>query len=192
MSITQNNIAIRRVTGSALGVAACAVSSTAFAAQNLILAFGNGTAIPIGGWTTIAIALMIAACSLVLARRKGASRFAQWSLLIVTGGALSLIPPAPDADAGVGNLLVTSPFVITNVTCAFPSSTLVFQNGTGGTTTIQSVSLTGAVSCSLSPPATPAISQALPAAPLSFPQCTAGLQLANNASCTVTLFSLGD
>jgi hypothetical protein len=187
MSITQNNIAIRRVTGSALGLAACAVSSTAFAAQNLILAFGNGTAIPIGGWTTIAIALMIAACSLVLARRKGASRFAQWSLLIVTGGALSLIPPAPEADAGGPNQLVTSPFVIQNVTCAFPSTIYFFENDTGGPTTIQSVRVTGQIDCSLTPP--PAVSQALPAAPVSFPQCTAGLKLASLDTCTVTLFN---
>jgi hypothetical protein len=187
MLITYNNIALRRVTGSALGLAACAASSTAFAAQNLVLAFGNGAAIPIGGWTTIVIALMLAVCTLVLSRRKGASRFAQWSLLVVTGGALSLIPPAPEADAIAFTQLVTSPLTITNVACAFPSSTLTFQNGTGGPTTIQSVSLTGAVSCSLTPPSIPAVSQVL-AGPA--PQCTAGLQLAKLDVCTVTLFSL--
>jgi hypothetical protein len=189
--ITYDHVAFRRLTGSALGIASCVISSAALAAQNLVLAFGNGTPVPIGGWTTIAIAPMIAVCSLALSRRKNASRFAQWSLLVVTGGALCVIPPAPDADAIVGNLLVTSQFVITNVTCAFPSSTLTFQNGMGGPTTIQSVSLTGAVSCSLTPPSVPANSQALPAAPAPFPQWPAGLLLANSANCTVTLFSVG-
>ena len=187
MLIAQDKIPLRRLTAFALGVAACAISSTAFAAQNLILAFGNSAPVPIGGWTTIAIALMLAASAVVLTRRKGESRYAQWSLLIVAGSALSLLPATPEVDAGVViNQLVTSPLTLSGVTCSFPSSTLTFQNATGGPTTIQSVTLSGAGGCSISPPA---VSPTL-AAPLPTPQCTAGLQLANSANCTVTLFNI--
>jgi hypothetical protein len=183
MLITYNNIALRRVAGSALGIGACVISSAAFAAQNLVLAFGNGSAVPIDGWTTIAIALMLAVCTLVLSRRKGASRFAQWSLLAVTGGALCVIPPAPDADAAVGNLLVTSPFTLP-IACTFVPSTLTFQNATGGPTTIQSVTLNGSGGCVIVS-APPPVSQGL-AVSVS-PQCTAHPTIAQGATCTVTL-----
>ena len=171
-------------------VALLGVSPAAFAqsTQALVLAFDGAAPVPIGPWTSVLIALTIAACALVFLRRRGASRFAQWCLLVATGGVLAVIPPVPDADALTGPiLLVTSPLTLSPISCPGAVNVLTFQNATGNTTTIRGVTLTGVGGCSLSgAPGAPA------SAPLpnGNPACTVGLIIPNTGQCTVTLFNI--
>jgi len=175
---------IRRLAGISIGIAAAASSSAAFAqaAQSLILTFGGNSEVPIGGWTTIGIALMLAAGALVALRRKGASRFAQLCVLAATGGVLAVVTALPGADANVLPMqLVTSPLTVSPISCP---STLTFQNATGKATTIFSVALSGPANCTLIAP--PAVAPPVVAVPSV--QCTAGLVLPAGNTCDVNLY----
>jgi hypothetical protein len=154
--------------------------------QALVLAFDDNFAVPLSPWTSVAIALVIAACALAFLRRRGASGFAQWCLLIATGGVLALLPPVPEADAVVSATpLVHSPTVITPLSCPLGTNSFLFQNATGHTTTIRGVTITGVGPCSigLPPEALPGGVQQLVA-----PECTVGLPLAPSDYCVVTIF----
>lgn len=171
-----------------VGIAALLGLSPAALAQStqaLILAFDDNFAVPLSPWSSVAIALIIAACALAFLRRKGASRFAQWCLLIATGGVLAVFPPVPEADAVTSATpLVHSPTVISPLACPLGTNTFLFQNATGHATTIRGVTVTGVGPCSigLPPGVAPGVVQGVA------PECTVGLPLAPSDYCVVTIF----
>ena len=172
-----------------VGIAALAgVSPAAFAAQSLVLAFSGPQAVPIGSWTSVMIAVAIAACALLMLRRGGASRFAQWCLLIGTSGVLAVIPLAPEANAEPSSIpLVTSPVTVSPVSCPLATNTLQFQNATGQTTTIQSIQLLGSpTTCSLGGAG---VAASVPLEQPSSP-CSPGLAIPNGGFCYVTIYNV--
>jgi len=186
MSHLNRVISLRGCVGIAvlLGMSPAALAQST---QSLILAFDASVSqVPIGPWTSVAIALLVAGIAFAALRRRNGSRFAQLCLLAATGGALVLIPPAPNADANGGYILTTSPFTLTPVTCPLAQNDLYFQNGTGATTTIRGVTLTGLGACSLSGGA--GLVNAPLAAPI--PACVTGLALPNGGQCSVRLYNL--
>jgi len=172
-----------------VGIAALlGLSSAALAqsSQSLILAFDDNFAVPLSPWTSVAIALIIAACALAFLRRRGASGFAQWCLLIATGGVLAVIPPVPPADAGLATIpLVKSPAIVSPLSCPSATNIFLFQNATGHATTIRGVTVTGLGPCSVGGPPT-----VVPGAALEFvaPECTVGVPVNPSGYCVVTIF----
>lgn len=171
------------------GIFALLGSTSAALAQStqaLILSFDDNFAVPLSPWASVAIALIIAACAMAFLRRKGASGFAQWCLLLATGAVLAVIPPVPPADAGLASTpLVKSPTTVSPISCPSATNTIMFQNATGHATTMRGVTLTGVGPCSLGlpPEAVPGSVQQLVA-----PECTVGLPLAPSDYCVVTIF----
>ena len=172
-----------------VGIVALSGLSPAALAQStqaLILSFDDNFAVPLSPWTSVAIALIIAACALAFLRRKGASGFAQWCLLIATGGVLAVIPPVPAADAGPASIpLVRSPTTVSPLSCPGATNIIMFQNATGHATVIRGVTVTGVGPCSvgLPPEAVPSSVQQFVA-----PECTVGLPVDPSAYCVVTIF----
>jgi len=185
MSLLLRSHSLRWCAGIAalLGLTPAALAQSA---QSLVLSFDDNFAVPLSPWTSVAIALIIAACALAFLRRKGASGFAQWCVLIATGGVLAVIPPVPPADAGPASIpLVKSPAVVSPLSCPSAINTILFQNATGRTTTIRGVTVSGVGPCSIGLP--PSV---VPEGLLGFiaPECTVGLPLAPSGYCVVTIF----
>ena len=155
--------------------------------QSLVLAFDDNFAVPLSPWSSVAIAVVIAACALVFLRRRGASRFAQWCLLAATGGVLAVMQATPEAGAITSVVLLTkSPATVSPISCPSPSSTLTFQNATGHATTIRGISLTppnGGCTLAGAPPAAANVTLQGSATP-----CTVGQVIADAGQCYVTLF----
>ena len=186
MSGLHRVLSFRRLAGG-IAVAVASPAALAQSTQALILAFDGATAVPISPWASVMIALAIAACALVFLRRRGASRFAQWCLLVATGGVLAVIPPVPPADALAGPIqLVTSPLTLSPITCPVAVNVLTFQNATGNVTAIRGVTLTGVGACSLSGGSSAPANVPLPNGS---PACAVGLVRPNAGLCTVTVFN---
>ena len=154
--------------------------------QSLVLSFDDNFAVPLSPWSSVAIALIVAACGLAYLRRKGASGFAQWCLLVATGGVLAVVPPVPEAGAIISATpLVHSPTTVSPLSCPGATNTILFQNATGHATTMRAITLTGVGPCSLGlpPVAAPSAVQQFVA-----PECTVGLPLAPSDYCVVTIF----
>ena len=154
--------------------------------QALILSFDDNFAVPLSPWASVAIALIIAACAMAFLRRKGASGFAQWCLLLATGAVLAVIPPVPEADAVISATpLVKSPTTVSPISCPSATNSILFQNATGHATIMRGITLTGVGPCSVGGTTTvaPSVVQQFVA-----PECTVGLPLAPSDYCVVTIF----
>src|SRR5664279_1339137 len=165
-----------------IGVALVGATGTAGAlaqtvTQTLTLTFAAVTPVPVGGWTVVAIAVLLAAVGGMLIRRRSARGAWLWCAALLGTGALLALQPMRSAEAAIPTVplnLITSP---ASVQFVFPGApdpvNVLVTNTSGGTTTILSITLS--------------------AGPLgmagSINPCTVGLVLAVGATCTIGLSS---
>jgi hypothetical protein len=145
--------------------------------QTLTLTFPAAAPVPVGGWTAVAIAALLAVVGGVLLRRRSATGAWFWSAALLGTSALLALQPIRSAEALIPTTpltLITSP---ASVQFVFPGApdpvNVLVTNGTGGTTTILSITLSPGplgMAGSLNP-------------------CTVGLVLAVGATCTIGLSS---
>ena len=163
------------------GASLVAGRASAQASQQLVLAFDGGLSIPISGYTTLGIALAVAAIGWGMLRSGRVTRF--WAVLLaVAGGALLLALPERDAVAIVPGLtvnLTTSPAIVSIPPPGPTTLQVTATNGVGHNITIASLSLS-------SGPYTIQSVMLLPTA-AGISACAPGLVLAAGASCFVTL-----
>jgi hypothetical protein len=156
-----------------------ATSSTGVLAQTvtqtLTVGFSGAAPIPIGGWTTVAMAVLLALVGAVLLRRRSPAGAWFWSAALLGAGVLLALQSIRSAEALIPITplnLTSSPAAVQFVFPGAPIQTEVLvTNGTGGTTTILSITL-GSGPYSLFGLPNP---------------CTVGLILAPGASCTIGL-----
>jgi hypothetical protein len=142
------------------------------ATQTLAVAF-TGLSIPIGGWTAVGIAVLLALAGGVLLHRRARTGASAVVAALLATGALLTLPPTKSAEAIVVATplnLITSPATL-SITFPAASSLVLVTNDTGVAVTITSVTLTPAGAYVL-----------LPA-----PTCTIGLVLAPGATCNIFL-----
>jgi hypothetical protein len=145
--------------------------------QTLTLSFSAVAPVPIGGWTAVAIAMLLAVVGGVLLRRRFPTGAWFWAAALLGTGALLALQPIRSAEASIPTTplnLITSP---ASVQFVFPGApdpvNVLVTNATGGATTILSITLT--------------------AGPLGMAgalhPCSVGLVLAVGATCTIGLSS---
>jgi len=152
------------------------------------------TAVPLSGWSTAAIAVVLAATALLVLRRKGmgGSRLFGWMLAVVAGSTLVAAGPGliSEAQAVLNPLmnLTVSPGTL-SVAAQYPTSplTVVVANTTGRPVRITGIDLVPkAGAYSFTPP--PYTDMHLKANLL--PTCFVSEILENGAQCIVTVYNI--
>lgn len=145
--------------------------------QTLTISFTGPAPIPIGGWTAVVIAVLLAITGGVLLGRRSRTGGWVWCAALLGTGALLALQPIRSAEAIIPVTplnLISSPASVQFVFPGAPDPTEVLvTNATGGTTTILSISLT--------PGPFGMTSSSNP--------CTVGLVLTAGATCTIGLSS---
>ncbi len=142
--------ATRRNSAPGIGLALFAATSSKGAlaqtvTQTLSVGFSGAAPIPVGTWTTMAIAILLAVVAAVLLRRRSPTGAWSWSAALLGTGALLALQSIRSAEAVITITplnLTTSPAVVQFMFPGAPFETEVLvTNATGGTTKIMSISL---------------------------------------------------
>ena len=154
-------------------VALVPIAASAQAGQTLVVAFnGASTAVPLSGWLSLAVALVIAASAIFAFRNGGKTRFWAWPITFIAAAALYAAVVSDTAAIIAPSLfinLTTSPGSVVVPGGGAVTVIVEVDNGTGGQITIGSVSLSsGAYS-------------------IVGNGCTVGLVLPANGNCLITL-----
>jgi len=160
-----------------VGVTAATSAPAQTVVQTLTLSFPATAPVPIGGWTVVAIAVLLAVVAVAVLRRRSSTGAWLWCVALLGTGALFALQPIRSAEALIPTTplsLVTSPASVQFVFPGAPDPVVVLvTNNTGATTTITSIVLS--------------------AGPLgttgSTNPCSVGTILAANATCTIGLSS---
>ena len=164
--------------GVALAGATCTAGALAqTVTQTLTLTFPAAVPVPVGGWTAVAVAVLLAAVGGVFLRRRSATGAWLWSVALLGTGVLLTLQPMHSAEAVTPTVplnLITSP---ASVQFVFPGApdpvNVLVTNTSGGTATILSITLS-AGPLGMTGSANP---------------CTVGQVLAVGATCTIGLSS---
>jgi hypothetical protein len=145
--------------------------------QTLTLGFTGTSSVPIGGWTVVAIAVLLAVMGGVFVARRSRTGAWFWAVALVGTGALLALQPMRSAAALIPTVplnLVSSP---ASVQFVFPGApdpvNVLVTNTSGATATIQSITLsTGPLGMSVATN-----------------PCIVGMVLAPGATCNIGLSS---